>query len=113
MLRETPALIERVFEVHPEVAFWRLNSERALGEPKKVKGRPYEPGLALRRKILVSHGVSEAAMAQPAPAGAAVDDLLDSMACAATAQRILGGRAEPFPDPPLRDDFGLPVAIWA
>ena len=39
----------RVFEVHPELAFWRLNGERALTEPKKVKSRPYEPGLALRR----------------------------------------------------------------
>jgi predicted RNase H-like nuclease len=112
-LRGTPALIERVFEVHPEVAFWRLNGNRALHEPKKIKGRPYEPGLALRRKILVSHGFSEAAMAQPAPPGAAVDDLLDSMVCAATALRILGGRAAPFPDPPLRDEFSLPVAIWA
>ena len=36
----------RVFEVHPELAFWRLNGERALTEPKKIKSRPYEPGLA-------------------------------------------------------------------
>jgi len=26
----------RVFEVHPEVAFWRLNGDRALDRPKKV-----------------------------------------------------------------------------
>jgi predicted RNase H-like nuclease len=113
MLRDAPALIERVFEVHPEVAFWRLNGERALQEPKKVKGRPYEPGLALRRNILALHGFSAAVTEQAAPAGAAADDLLDALACAATALRILAGRATPFPDPPLRDDFGLPVAIWA
>ena len=40
----------RVFEVHPEVAFWRLNGERALHEPKKVKGRCYEPGTCLAAK---------------------------------------------------------------
>jgi predicted RNase H-like nuclease len=112
-LRTAPALTGRVFEVHPEVAFWRLNGERALSEPKKVKGSPYGPGLALRRALLVKHGFSEAVTGQTAPAGAAADDLLDALACAAIARRIQAGTATPFPDPPLRDDFGLPVAIWA
>ena len=48
-LRADPTRPARVFEVHPELAFWRLNGGRALTEPKKVKSRPYEPGLALRR----------------------------------------------------------------
>ena len=48
----------RVFEVHPELAFWRLNGGRALTEPKKVKSRPYEPGLALRRSLLIAAGLS-------------------------------------------------------
>ncbi len=30
VLRADPALAERVYEVHPELAFWRLNGERAL-----------------------------------------------------------------------------------
>ena len=51
-------LPRRVFEVHPEVAFWRLNGERALGEPKKVKSRAYEPGLALRRRLLIAGGTA-------------------------------------------------------
>jgi predicted RNase H-like nuclease len=113
MLRGAPALIARVFEVHPEVAFWRLNGWQALSEPKKVKSRPYEPGLALRRNILAKHGFSAAVTGQAPPAGAAADDLLDALACAATALRILAGCATPFPDPPLRDEFGLPAAIWA
>ena len=112
-LRDKPELAGRVFEVHPEVAFWRLNGDRALPEPKKVKGRPYGPGLALRRDLLAGHGFSRSATEQDAPAGAAADDLLDALACAAIARRILAGTAVPFPDPPLRDDFGLPVAIWA
>jgi predicted RNase H-like nuclease len=113
MLRSAPELIGRVFEVHPEVAFWRLNGERALHEPKKVKSRPHEPGLALRRNILAKHGFSAAVTRQAPPAGAAADDLLDALACAATALHILAGCATPFPDPPQRDEFGLPVAIWA
>jgi predicted RNase H-like nuclease len=113
LLRGAPTLIARIFEVHPEVAFWRLNGERTLHEPKKVRSRPYEPGLALRRDILSKHGFSVAVTGQAPPAGADDDDLLDALACAATALRILAGRATPFPDPPLRDEFGLPVAIWA
>jgi predicted RNase H-like nuclease len=112
-LRTAPALTGRVFEVHPEVAFWRLNRERALCEPKKIKGRPYGPGLALRRTLLAKHGFSETVTGQAAPAGAAADDLLDALACAAIARRIQASVATPFPDPPLRDDFGLPIAIWA
>jgi predicted RNase H-like nuclease len=108
-----PSLIDRVFEVHPEVAFWRLNGGRALAEPKKVKGRPFGPGLALRRTLLADHGLSSTAIERAPPLGAAADDLLDALACAAIARRILAGVAVPFPDPPLRDEFGLPVAIWA
>ena len=47
------------------------------------------------------------------PKGAGPDDLLDALACAAIARRIHAGLARPFPDPPARDAFGLPMAIWA
>jgi predicted RNase H-like nuclease len=47
------------------------------------------------------------------PKGAGPDDLLDALACAAIARRIHEGSARPFPDPPDRDAFGLPMAIWA
>jgi predicted RNase H-like nuclease len=113
MLRNAPALTGRVFEVHPEVAFWRLNGDRALHEPKKHKGSPYGPGLALRRTLLARAGFPGTVTEQAPPAGAAADDLLDALACAAIARRILAGTAVPFPDPPLCDEFGLPVAIWA
>jgi predicted RNase H-like nuclease len=112
LLRGTPGLAAQVFEVHPEVAFWRLNCERPLTEPKKVKGQPCGPGLALRRDLLAGAGFAAAAV-QLSPQGAAADDLLDALACAAIAQRIRAGIARPFPDPPLHDEFGLPIAIWA
>jgi predicted RNase H-like nuclease len=113
-LRATPAVAAaRVFEVHPELAFWRLNGGRALGEPKKVKSRPYEPGLALRRSLLSAAGLPAAAVNAAPPKGAGADDLLDALACAAIARRIHAGTAQPFPNPPPRDAFGLPMAIWA
>ncbi|HKA78967.1 MAG TPA: DUF429 domain-containing protein [Xanthobacteraceae bacterium] len=107
------AAAARVFEVHPEVAFWRLNGERPLAEPKKVKGRCYEPGLALRRCLLIDAGMPAAAVGAAAPKGAGPDDLLDALACAAVARRIHLRLAKPFPNPPERDGFGLPMAIWA
>jgi predicted RNase H-like nuclease len=113
-LRADPAAAaSRVFEVHPEAAFWRLNGERALAEPKKIKGRPYEPGLALRRGLLASAGLPAALIDAVPPAGAAADDLLDALACAAVARRIHGGLARTFPDPPPVDRYGLRMAIWA
>jgi predicted RNase H-like nuclease len=107
-LRSDPALAARVFETHPELAFWRLNGDRPLAYPKKVK-----PGLALRRQLLIDAGFAAAAVEAPAPKGAGPDDLLDALACAAMARRIHAGIARSFPDDPQRDDYGLPMAIWA
>jgi predicted RNase H-like nuclease len=112
-LRTNSEAAKQVFEVHPELAFWRLNGGRALTKPKKVKSRPYAPGLALRRGLLVAAGLPDDAVNAPPPKGAAADDLLDALACAAIARRIHAGTAEPFPNPPPRDAFGLAMAIWA
>jgi predicted RNase H-like nuclease len=99
--------------VHPELAFWRLNGDRALDQPKKVKGVCYEPGLALRRGLLVGAGLPASVVMSAPPGGAGADDLLDALACAAIARRLHAGTARPFPDPPGRDSYGLTVAIWA
>jgi predicted RNase H-like nuclease len=112
-LRADAATAKRVFEVHPEVAFWRLNGDRALDQPKKVKGRCHDPGLELRRRLLLDVGLPAAVVNGTVPKGAGPDDLLDALACAAMARRIHAGVARPFPDPPERDAFGLPMAIWA
>ena len=51
LLRARPDLLPRVYEVHPELAFWALNGGRPLTLPKKVKGTPYGPGMDLRREL--------------------------------------------------------------
>ena len=112
-LRANSSLAKLAFEVHPEVAFWQLNGRRALIEPKKVKSKPYGPGLALRRKLLHDAGLPESAINAKPPKGANADDLLDALACAAVARRIHIGQAQTFPDPPERDAYGLTMAIWA
>jgi predicted RNase H-like nuclease len=112
-LRTTPDAIGRVFEVHPEVAFWRLNGQNALTEPKKRKGRPNPPGLACRRRLLKNAGLPESSINAKAPKGAGPDDLLDALVCAVVARRIFKRCAISFPSPPVPDACGIPMAIWA
>lgn len=112
LLRATPGLATAVHEVHPEVAFWRLNGEQPLPLPKKVSSRGHPPGLALRRNLLVSAGYPEEFLSA-APRGAGLDDLLDAAVNALVARRLLAGTAQSYPDPPGRDAHGLPVVIWA
>jgi predicted RNase H-like nuclease len=113
MLRSRPDFAVRAFEVHPELAFWRLNGERPLAQPKKVKSRPYGPGIALRRSLLVGEGIPGSIVDAAPPHGAGEDDVVDALACAAIARRLYRGVARPFPDPPPKDTFGLPMVIWA
>lgn len=111
MLRENLSLRGRIFESHPELCFWRMNGRRPLGEPKKVKGAVYAPGLAERRRLLVRAGFDAESVAAPPPAGAAQDDLLDALAVLTAARNRRSGNALMFPDPPLLDSYGLPIAI--
>lgn len=109
-----PELQARVFEVHPEVAFWALNGCQPLALPKKVKSRPNAPGLALRRGLLENAGYTPAFLAdQHVPARVAgADDVLDATVNSWTAARIANGTATRFPDRPTLDRRGLRLEIW-
>ena len=108
LLRANRQFVRRVYETHPEVAFWRLNDERELKHNKKSAA-----GIKLRKKILIEADVTlEGVKSQPPP-GAKVDDLLDALACAVIAIRIRSKKAKPFPNPPPCDAYGLRMAIWA
>jgi predicted RNase H-like nuclease len=67
----------------------------------------------LRRRLLEAAGLPSALVAATPPKGAAADDIIDALACAAIARRLHAGTARPFPDPTPRDAYGLPMAIWA
>jgi predicted RNase H-like nuclease len=111
----TPQLQARVFEVHPELAFWAMNDEAPLCLPKKLAGRPHEPGLALRRRLLSSRGFPLASLPPVSYRASEVgaDDLLDACACAWSARRLLQGRALRFPASPPVDARGLRMEINA
>lgn len=113
LLIARPELRDRVFESHPEVAFCRLNGEKSMTLPKKIKGAVNPAGMEERKALLCQHGYDKGFLDQPPPKGAAADDFLDAAAMMLIAQRIANGEAKPFPDPPLADRFGIPVAIWA
>lgn len=67
----------------------------------------------LRRKLIIGAGISHAITMEKPPKGTKIDDKLDALACALIARRLHAGLAQPFPDPPPRDAYGLPMAIWA
>ena len=112
LLRQRQELRERVIESHPEAAFWRLNGEREMSLPKKIRGRVHAAGMEQRRHLLVRCGIPHAFLHGALPRGCGEDDFLDAAAVMLVAARHVRGEAVPFPDPPERDSFGLPIAIW-
>lgn len=109
----TADLCNRVYEVHPELAFWRLNGGAAMRTPKKIKSRVNPDGMAERRSLLEARGFEPEFFEQPLPRGVAADDFIDACACALIAIRIAEGTATSFPADPDVDERGLTIAIWA
>lgn len=112
LLRERTDVRHRIFESHPEVAFWRLNGGKAMEKPKKVKGRVNPDGMEERRTLLARAGFDRAFLDRRPPHGAGDDDFLDACAMALVARRIADGLAVSFPSPPAQDAHGIPIAIW-
>jgi predicted RNase H-like nuclease len=112
VLRQDPALRERIFEVHPECSFKLMNNNDQL-PPKKVKGRIHPPGIELRMHLLAKVGFSPSFLSQTPPRGSELDDFYDACACAWSARRILDREARLFPLHPPLDGEGIEQAIRA
>jgi predicted RNase H-like nuclease len=112
LLLARPHLRSRLIESHPEVVFWRLNGGEAMTRPKKIKGRVNPEGMKERRALLARSGLPRLFLDMPPPRGAGADDVLDACAMLLVAERRAAGLAIPFPDPPLTDAHGIPIAIW-
>lgn len=104
----TPALQDRVFEVHPEVSFSAASGGRVLLSKKRA------PGRVARERIL------EQVEFEPwtvwfaeRPPRSGLDDLLDACIACWTAGRIATGAAACVPPSPGVDDRGLRMEIWA
>jgi predicted RNase H-like nuclease len=112
LLLANPDWIGRMREVHPELAFWRMNGSAPLQHPKKIRGKLNPAGSEERRALLERHGIPDEKLRSPVPRGAAADDWLDALACYVSASRMLQGKARSYPPVPARDARGIPAAIW-
>lgn len=109
----TPQTTKHVFECHPELAFWRLNGGRPMPTPKRVKGVAMRDGLSERIDLLIANGYGASFFDRSASLKIPLVDLVDAAVVALMARRIACGQAQPFPNPPDRDEKGIPIAIWA
>ncbi|HVE64258.1 MAG TPA: DUF429 domain-containing protein [Mycobacteriales bacterium] len=100
----TPALADRVVEVHPELVFARL-----AGRPVGTKKTP--AGLDTRAALLAPWLPAVAEAVAGRPRGARADDALDALACAQAASRWRHGTAVCWPTSPAYDARGLPMRM--
>jgi threonine dehydratase len=110
LLRETAGLLGSVHEVHPEVCFFFWNGRRPMRYPKKSGF-----GCAERfRLVEEDFGTAAYEIRDAVPRReASDDDILDAFAALWTARRIRDGSAERVTETDERDEFGLPMQIWA
>ena len=110
LLRETPALLGSVREVHPELCFYFWNGRRRLRHPKKS-------GFGFMERLHLVESVFGSAAAEARDVvirkQASDDDILDAFAALWTAQRIHTGGAERVVEVDERDEYGIPMHMWA
>lgn len=103
----TPALQQRVREIHPEVSFWALNGQKPMRESKKTVS-----GQAHRHKLLLRIFTNMDSILANAPVrGYAMDDALDALVAAWTAGQVVLGKAKKLPENPELDNKGLRMEI--
>src|SRR5215475_7713267 len=111
----TPALQQRVYEAHPELAFRTLAGHPMQYRKKTVAGR--EERLRVLDKIpsLLFHGIRTAfehVLHTYKRADVAPDDILDAYVLVWTALRIWRAQAHCVPRIPPHDARGLRMEIW-
>jgi len=102
----TPALQQRIREVHPELVFLRLNFGRPLPSKKT------EDGIAQRMRLLRREGFVELKewLARKL-SGVKTDDILDACAVAIAARDFTQGNVLPR-GAAVKDAKGLKMQIW-
>lgn len=113
LLRASRDLRDRVFESHPEVAFWMMNGQRTLSARKKIGGRIDPSGMKLRRKLLAASGLPPGFLDRAPRSRAREDDFLDACAMLVVAARHARGETMSFPQARKVDSHGIEIAIWA
>ncbi len=107
-----PALQQRIFEAHPELAFVALAGHPMRHNKKTPAG--WREREALVAPWFGDHFIEPQAVQKRYPRSqVALDDVLDAYALAITASRLHGGSAISLPgSEPERDGKGLSMEIW-
>jgi predicted RNase H-like nuclease len=110
LLTNHPAMVDSVFEVHPELSFWLWNDKSAMVHGKKtLDGRRERESLVdqlyERDYVAARKHLKKGAYAN--------DDLLDAFAALWTADRIQRGISIRLPDATDVDSLGIPKRIVA
>jgi predicted RNase H-like nuclease len=104
----SPGLQSWVYEVHPEICFWKLNGGQAMRFKKRSEaGRRERLSLLSRPFPEIRHHLDQLDKKQAEP-----DDLLDAAAAAWTAVRIARKEATRIPEKPEFDSTGLRMEIF-
>jgi predicted RNase H-like nuclease len=104
----TPALQERVREIHPEISFWALNDKKAMQHKKRrLVGRKE------RMKLLAPmfSGLENIVAESRKPKEVEPDDILDALVAAWTAGQTVVGKVGTLPPNPEFDSKGLRMEI--
>lgn len=111
VLRETPELQARVFEVHPELCFYHWADRKPMRHPKWT-GFGFAERLELVRSVFGN--AAEEIRENFERKAVSDDDILDALAALWTAQRIHSGVAVTIPDGVEQlDDCRLPMRMVA
>jgi len=103
----TPALQNRVREIHPEILFWALNGQKPIELNKKTV-----LGQALRHKLLQEiFADMDGILTQAPPHGYLMDDALDALVAAWMAGQTVIGEAGTLPENPQFNSKGLKMEI--
>ncbi len=108
LLRSRPALVRRVHEVHPELAFAEWAGAPIAASKKTLAGR------AARQRLIArcfGRGTFRRLLGELRGQGVAADDLADALAALWSARRIASGTASRLPARTVRDAEGLPMQI--
>jgi predicted RNase H-like nuclease len=109
LLRRSPSLVDRVFEVHPEVSFARWNNGHPMLYPKSSDAGRQERE-ALVDQVWPGHRET---LWNSLAGNVTRDDLNDAFAALWSARRIADSCAVSLPEAWSRDERGLPMRITA
>ena len=111
----TPALQQRVYEAHPELAFQALAGQPLQNRKKTVAGREERLRVLENIPSPLFHGIRTAfghILHACRRADVAPDDILDAYVLMWTALRIWRAQAYRVPRSPQHDARGLRMEIW-